>query len=396
MNRPVTLRRAAGLGRAAVAGRLATPGLGVRLLAAQLLVVVAGSLTVGVVALSVAPGVFTSHLDRAGETDPLVRSHAEAAFDAAFGIALGVATLVAIATAAAVSAFVVRRLSAPVGQLARAADALSAGEYGTPVPEARLGSEFNRLTAAFTGMATRLARTETVRRRLMADLAHEMRTPLGTLQAHIDGLEDGVVTPNPATWQVLRDQLDRLHRLATDLAQLSAAEEHALRLERRRTDIGAIAAAAVEAAAPRFRTKSVTLTLDAPGPVTAVADAVRLQQVLANLLDNALRHTPTGGTVLVSARRDRTDAVIQVNDTGDGIAAADLDAVFDRFHRTDTARARADGGSGLGLTIARAIIRDHAGTLTAASDGPGAGATLTIRIPAAPSDGAPQQPNRRA
>lgn len=356
------------------------PGLGPRLLAAQLLVVLAGALTLAVVALSVAPGLFTSHLDRAGETDPMVRAHAEQAFDAAFGISLAVATLVAVVTAAAVSAFVVRRLTNPVTQLALAADTLAGGDYTAAVPDARLGSEFDRLTAAFTRMAARLDRTETTRRRLMADLAHELRTPLTTLHAHVDGLEDGVVPARAATWQVMRDQLDRLQRLTTDLAHLSAAEEGALSVDRQPVDVAEIAAAAVDAAAPRYRAKDTTLTLDAPQPVPAVVDPGRIQQVLANLLDNALRHTPAGGTVQVSARREGADAVLEVSDTGDGIPATDLDTVFDRFHRLDTARARSDGGSGLGLTIARAIVTAHGGRLTAASEGPGHGATFTVRV----------------
>jgi signal transduction histidine kinase len=357
----------------------------VRLLAAQLLVVVAGAVTLGVIALLVAPGAFAGHLERAGERDPLVRMHAEEAFDYAIAIALGVATLVALLTAAAVSAFVVRRLSAPVRQLARAADALAAADYSAAVPDARLGPEFDRLTAAFTGMAARLARTEIVRRRLMADLAHEMRTPVTTLQAHIDGLEDGVVRPDATTWQVVRDQLDRLNRLTTDLTQLSAAEEHALRLDRRPTDVTAIAAASVEAAKPRFRASGVSITLDGPTEVVAVVDPVRLQQVLANLLDNALRHTPRGGIVRLNVWADRDDAVIDVTDTGEGIAPEDLDDVFHRFHRIDTARSRIDGGSGLGLTIARAIVTSHGGTLTATSAGSGTGATFTIRLPVRPS-----------
>jgi two-component system sensor histidine kinase BaeS len=357
------------------------PGLAVRLLAAQLIVIVAGSLTLGLVAVAVAPGSFTGHLDRAGETNPLVRSHAEEAFDSAFGIALAVATGVAVLTALAVSAFVVRRLSTPVAQLARAADALAAGDYHTDLPAARLGPEFDRLTAAFSHMAGRLARTETIRRRLLADLAHEMRTPIATLQAHVDGLDDGVVSPEAGTWRVLRDQVDRLQRLAADLVQLSAAEEHALSLELRPADLAAVAAAAVEAAAPRYQAKPVALLLDAPRPVLASADTGRMQQVLANLLDNALRHTPATGTVRVSTRQEGRDAVVQVVDTGEGLPAAELEAVFDRFHRVDSARARTHGGSGLGLTIARAIVTDHGGTLTATSDGPGTGANFTLRLP---------------
>lgn len=358
------------------------PGLGPRLLAAQLLVVLAGALTLAVVAFSVAPGLFTSHLDRAGETDPTVRLHAEQAFDAAFGIALGIAALVAVLTAAAVSAFAVRRLSRPVGQLARAADTLAAGDYTAQVPDAQLGSEFDRLTAAFTDMAARLARTETTRRRLLADLAHELRTPVTTLDAHVDGLEDGVVQPSPATWNVMRDQLDRLQRLATDLADLSAAEEHTQPLQRRPADLAQVAVTALGAAAPRYRDKGVSVALDAAGSTTAAVDAGRLKQVLANLLDNALRHTPPGGTVTVRLGLDADEAVIEVVDTGVGLPATELETVFDRFHRLDPARARSDGGSGLGLTIARAIITAHGGTLTASSAGPATGAAFTIRIPA--------------
>jgi signal transduction histidine kinase len=120
------------------------------------------------------------------------------------------------------------------------------------------------------------------------------------------------------------------------------------------------------------------------GPVAALADGDRIQQVLANLLDNALRHTPPGGAVRVSARQERDEAVIEVSDSGDGIPADDLDTVFQRFHRLDTARARAHGGTGLGLTIARAIVTAHGGTLRATSAGPGKGATFVIRLPAVP------------
>jgi two-component system, OmpR family, sensor histidine kinase BaeS len=352
-------------------------GLRSRLLVAHLLVVLAGSLALGVVAVLVAPAIFRSHLERAGDTDPMVRSHAQQAFDSAFGISLGVGTLIAMITAAVASTVIVRRLSAPVTQLADAADALAAGNYDTRVPDAQLGPEFDRLTAAFTDMAARLARTEVIRRRLMADLAHEMRTPVSTLAAHVDGLEDGVVAPEPATWAVLRGQLERLGRLSTDMAQLSAAQEHSLSLQPRRGDLGEIARAAVDAAAPAYRAKAVDLRLQCRNHLTVVVDAGRLQQVLAGLLDNALRHTPPQGQVTVTV----DGSVVAVTDTGNGIAADELDAVFDRFHRVDGARARVDGGSGLGLTIARAITAAHGGTLTARSSGLGAGSTFVLRLP---------------
>lgn len=356
-------------------------GLAPRLFLAQLGVVIAGFLSLVLLSFVVAPPLFTAHLRRAGESDPLVRHHADTAFDAALGIALLLATPIALAAAAAVSLVLVRRLTGPVSELARQADAVATGDYTVGVADPRLGPEFARLTGAFAHMADRLSHTETVRRRLMSDLAHELRTPVHTLRAHVDGLEDGVVAADPATWQVMRDQLDRLQRLGTDLAELSAAEEHTLDLDLQPADLVVIAAAAVDAAALQHQAKGVALRLRGRDDLPVLADAVRLQQVLGNLLDNALRHTRAGGAVEVVTARDRDHAVIDVVDTGDGIPAEEIDAIFDRFHRLDAARSRADGGSGLGLTIARAIVTDHHGALTVRSDGPGKGATFTIRLP---------------
>ena len=362
-------------------GRARGRGLGSRLLVAQLVVLLAGALTLGLVALIVAPRLFTVHMDRAGETDPMVRAHAEEAFGSALGIALLVAASVSVASALVISALAVRRLSAPVTQLATAADSLASGHYEVAVPDPRLGDEFDRLTAAFTHMADALAHTERVRRQLLSDLAHELRTPLNTLAAQIDGLEDGLVAPTPATWQAIHGQLRRLERLAADIGQLSAAEEHAHPLTLRPADVAQIAADAVAADSPRYEMKNVHLVLERVGPLLARVDGIRMQQVLANLLDNALRHTPAGGDVTVRAFPEGRDAVVQVVDTGAGLPPSELEAVFERFHRVNPSRSRADGGSGLGLTIARIIVGDHGGTLTAESSGLGSGATFTLRIP---------------
>lgn len=366
-------------------GRPRLSGLGSRLLAAQLVVVIAGSITLTLVALVVAPPLFTVHLDHAGENEPRVRQHAEEAFTYSLGIALAVAAFVSVATALLVSTLVVRRLTDRVTSLASVADQLAAGHYQVQVPDARLGNEFDRLTDAFTRMQDRLAGTEAVRHRLLSDLAHELRTPVSTLAAHVDGLEDGVVQPTAGTWQTMRDQLDRVNRLAADLSQLSAAEEHALDLHLQTCDLAEIAQAAVTAAAPRYRSKGVHLTGTPHGTATVRADPVRLQQVLGNLLDNALRHTPPQGQVAVVTTTESGYGLVSIRDDGAGIPANELNAIFDRFHRVDTARSRADGGTGLGLTIARAIARAHGGALTAASAGPGTGATFTLRVPRATS-----------
>jgi two-component system sensor histidine kinase BaeS len=174
----------------------------------------------------------------------------------------------------------------------------------------------------------------------------------------------------------------RLRRLAADLREAAAAE-NSLGLVLTPTQPARLAQAAVAAAGPRFQAKGVQLTLSAPADTPTVrADPERVQQVLANLLDNSLRHTPPGGKTTVSVSPAAAGVRIQVTDDGSGIPADQLDAIFDRFHRVDPARAAADGGgSGLGLTIARAIVTAHGGALTAASAGPGQGATFTLTLP---------------
>jgi len=357
--------------------RLAT-----RLMTAQVLVIAVGALALIAAAVLVAPGLFHYHLALTGETDPLVQHHAEEAFATSFAIALLLATVLSLIAAGLVSWFIVRRVAHPVEQLADAAETLAAGRFEVDVPDAAFSSEIARLTDAFEGMATKLADNETTRRQLLSDLAHELRTPLATLEAYVDGLEDHVLAPEKATYATMRDQITRLRRLAGDLRETALAEEHALGLHLQPEDARTIVQSAVAAGAPRYEHAGIGLSCHAPtDEVPVLADAVRLQQVLANLLDNALRHARTRVDVTLDARQGQ--AIITVADDGDGIPAEHIESIFHRFHRVDPARRSADGsGSGLGLTIARAIVEDHHGTLTAASGAgaAGAGATFTIRL----------------
>ncbi len=361
------------------------PRLAVRLMTAQALVIAVGGITLLVTATLVAPGLFHEHLARTGLESPDVTHHAEQAFTSAFGIAITVALGVSLAAAAFVSWFLVRRVARPVEELAAAAETVAGGTYAVEVPAEPFSRELEALSTSFAHMADRLAETEAGRTRLLADLAHELRTPLATLEAYIDGLEDGVVDGSAESYATMRGQVARMRRLAADLRESAAAAEHALQLAPVALDAAAAAADAVAAAAPRFQAKGVDLEL-VPGPTELVvtADPERLGQVLANLLDNALRHTPSGGHVRVAATHDGPYVAVIVSDDGEGIPVDQVGSVFDRFHRVDPARATTDGsGSGLGLTIARAIVAEHGGTLTAASDGPGSGATFTVRLPAA-------------
>lgn len=362
-----------------------------RLMTAQILVIAVGSLTLAAATLLVAPGLFHRHLAHAGVDSPQVRKHAEEAFASSFAISLTIATVAALATAGLVSWFLVRRVAHPVEELALAADAVAAGNYRVAIPTADFSSELQRLSEAFAHMASRLGDTDAARSRLMSDLAHELRTPLATLEAFIDGIEDGVVPDTAESRETMRSQVARLRRLATDLRETAAAEEHALGIVLAPCNAADIADAAVAAARPRYQAKTVQLKLVlAAVPCPLRADQERLQQVLANLLDNALRHTPSGGHVELAVTGDARQVRFLIRDDGEGLPPDQLEAVFGRFHRADPARVLTDGGgSGLGLTIARAIVSDHGGTLTAGSAGPGRGTTFTVTLPTAKPTFAP-------
>jgi two-component system sensor histidine kinase BaeS len=360
-------------------------GLAGRLFAAQTLVVLAGSITLGLVAAAVGPAIFHDHLRQiTGHVDPDAARHVEQAYTSASAVSLTVALAAALAAALAVSAYVARRVAHPVGQLAAAAADITDGHYDTRVTAPGLGADFDTVAAAFNAMAGRLAEVEATRRRLLTDLGHELRTPVATIEAYVDAAEDGVLVPDEDTWTVLRAQTGRLRRLAEDIAAVSRAEEHQLDLRPRRIAVADLVGAAVAAANPRYTDKGVTLSVAVAANLPELdADVERMGQVLGNLLDNALRHTPAGGTVTVSADRDRSGVRITVADTGEGIAAEHLPHVFERFYRADAARDRDRGGSGIGLAIVRAIVTEHGGRVTAHSGGPGAGTAFVVTLPPA-------------
>jgi signal transduction histidine kinase len=298
---------------------------------------------------------------------------------------LVVAAATSVVAAGIASWFLARRVARPIEALADAAEAVASGTYSVEIPDTGVSIELQRLSDAFRRMSGRLSDTEASRIRLLSDLAHEIRTPLATLEAYIDGLEDGVVLPDAASWSTMRDQVSRLRRLTADLRETAAAEEHALNLKLEDTDLAEVVVAAAEAVIPRSRAKGIEVsTTGTDVPAVVRVDADRLKQVLANLLDNALRHTHEGGHVSLAVTTEARFAVIRVTDDGDGIPRDQLETVFARFHRVDTSRRSGDGsGSGLGLTIARAIVSDHGGTVTAQSAGAGQGASFTIRLPMA-------------
>lgn len=364
-------------------------GFGRRLMVAQALVLGAGALTTWVVASAVGPGLFRDHLARAGggltaEEDAHVGEAFASALLLSVAVALGVATVAALTA----SWYVSRRVQRSIRTVTTAATDIAAGRLETRVPATGLGSEFDTLAEGYNSLAARLETTESTRRRLLSDLAHEMRTPLATVEAHLEAVEDGVRALDASTLAVIRTSTERLRRLAEDVSAVSRAEEGRLTITRRVVAAETIARVAAAAAQDRYVAEGLTLHVAALEPVPVDVDPDRIGQVLSNLLDNALRHTPAGGTVTLRCQRSDGEVEYRVHDTGVGIPAEHLPHVFDRFYRVDTARDRGHGGSGIGLSIARALVEAHGGRITAESPGPGKGSTFSVRLPAhlAPGD----------
>ena len=359
-------------------------GLAGRLLLAQTLVLLAGTLTAWLVAATVGPSVFHEHLARAnvGST-PAQILHTEEAFQSANAISLSVALLAALLAALMVSVYMTRRIGRSVATIAAAASDVARGRYDARVPGPGLGPEFDALASGFNQMAGRLDAVERNRRRLLADLGHEMRTPVATLAAYLEALEDGVATLDAETAELLRSQTRRLARLSEDISSVSRAEEGQVRLDTRSVQPESVVTAAADAAAEAYEAKGVRLVTDiAAGLPELSLDSERMGQVLSNLLDNALRHTPAEGTVTISASPSpgTGGAELSVADTGEGIPAEHLAHVFERFYRVDAARDRAHGGSGIGLAIAKALVEAHGGQLTVTSPGVGQGSTFRVLL----------------
>lgn len=354
-----------------------------RLLVAQSAVVTAGAVTAAVIAIAVAPGLFHKHLVEAGVTDiPMGVEHADRAFTSALVVALGVALLVAVMLSMGVAWWFTRRIQRSVAAVASTTADMAEGRLSTRVGPSGLGAEFDRLAESINVLGERLAATDGVRRRLISDLAHEMRTPVATIAAQVEAIEDGVRQPDTQTLQSIRAAAGRLHRLAADLGAVSTADEQ-LELAVGSVAVRQVVDDAVALALPQSRDAAVDLAVGDVVDVDVEVDVDRVGQILGVLLDNALRHTPPRGSVRIEATTSGAGVDIVVSDSGDGIAADDLDHVFDRFYRGDSARSTTTGGSGIGLTIARSLAHAHHGALTAASDGPGAGSSFTLHLPLA-------------
>ncbi|TNM58376.1 HAMP domain-containing protein [Streptomyces sp. NP160] len=319
------------------------------------------------------------------------------------GFRMRYSLVIAVVVSVVVIQLLARGVTAPLREMAAAAGRMARGEHGVRVSPAGR-DEVGQLAAAFNSMAAELERTDAQRRRLVADASHELRTPLTALQAQLENLADGVTEPDPAALEVALAQTQRLSRLVAQLLDLSRLEAGEVPLHRRPVVVRDL----LEAAAAEARAQCAALGRDVAvvvgveerdddgGGLVLDADPERLAQVLANLLDNATRHSPAGSAVRVTGRAappgERPGVVLEVRDAGPGVDPADRERVFDRFARTDTSRARSagqTGGSGLGLAIVRWVVDLHGGSVRIADpdDGPAGlqpsgGCRVVVTLPA--------------
>jgi signal transduction histidine kinase len=276
--------------------------------------------------------------------------------------------LLAVAIALLFTFFLSRRISAPIKALALTARRLGQGDLSQRVQLKDKG-EMGELAQAFNSMASDLERAEKLQRNMVADVAHELRTPLSNIRGYLEAVRDGVVKPDAETIHSLDEEAALLSRLVDDLQELSLAEAGELKLNRQPGDFGEVINKAVAAIRVQAQGKGISVAADLPeGLPPCDIDFQRIGQVLRNLLENAIAHTGNGGSVMVTAEKQDNWVKVSVTDTGEGIPAEELPNIFERFYRVDKSRARTTGGYGLGLTIAKRLVEAHGGKIEVQSE----------------------------
>ena len=308
-------------------------------------------------------------------------------FSAAVTEATLIALTAAMLVAAATSAMISRRVVAPIHDMMQASRQIAQGNYARRVAiptEQPLDNldEMGQLAHSFNQMAVQLEESDTLRRQLIGDVTHELTTPLTVIKGSMEGLLDGILPPEPQTFQQIQHETVRLQRLVTDLQELSRVAAGAYDLHCKPVDLGQLTERVSTQLRHQFEDKGVQLLVHLPtGLLMAEVDPDRISQVLINLIGNGLQYTPTGGQVDVSVRRKDGGALFTIADTGIGIDAEHLPHLFTRFFRVDKSRARASGGSGIGLTIARHLVEAHNGQIWAESKGVDQGSRFIFLLP---------------
>ena len=287
--------------------------------------------------------------------------------------------LLATGVAVALTYFLSRRIVAPVESLAQVAQRVARRDFSARA-NVNSGGEVGELARRFNNMVGELARTEELRRNMVADLSHELRTPLTNIRGYIEGIADGVVAPSPEVLDLMQEETALLTRLIEDLQDIALAESGRLQLQVSDCDLGQLVNSAVQAFQQQAKAKGIALSAESPQPASIRGDYRRLSQVVRNLLSNAIAYTPEGGRVIVTSSIEDGAGRIVVQDNGPGIPQEDLPHVFERFYRVDRSRSRNTGGAGLGLTIARRLVEAHGGAFSVQS-GPESGTRFVIDLP---------------
>lgn len=328
----------------------------------------------------------TSGMPGRGRMGRVILGGAEQTFVASVDRSVYIGAAVAVLIAAVVAILLTRYLTRPIRTLEMAAEGLAEGdlahrvEPAGPMEVAALGEAFNR-------MADSLEEAEVLRRRLVADVAHELRNPIAAARVHAEGMAEGVLPATQTRFEALVSDLGHLSALVNDLQQLAVAEAGQLRYDMAPVDLAELVAQESSRAA---ESASESLSISASGtavPIWIEADDMRLSEVLRNLLSNAVRHTAAGSIVVSVAKTSNLMVEVRVADTGEGIPDEDLPYIFERFYRADAARASDTGGAGLGLAITRRIVEDHGGEVFA-ENAAGGGAIIGFRLPTAASPNA--------
>jgi histidine kinase len=301
--------------------------------------------------------------------------------------ALSLAMAAALIAAVLASFLISRQVVVPIERMKTLSHRIAEGEYEERLTiSGRVQSnqldELDQLAISFNQMAEKLEKTETMRRQLIGDVTHELRTPLTAIKGYMEGLIDGVIPQTPETYQQIRSEADRLQRLVNDLQELSAVEAGDYQLKLEAVSPSNLVKTVINHLHFQFEEKEIQIeeNLEPDLPKVSV-DKDRITQVLTNLLGNALQYTPSGGKVVITASQKKSEIHISIRDTGIGMSPDQLPHIFNRFYRSDKSRARANGGSGIGLTIAQALVKAHHGRIWAESEGEGKGSSFHFTLP---------------
>jgi two-component system sensor histidine kinase BaeS len=338
-------------------------------------------------AFTAAPGSFTIPIRSGGQTVGQLVTFEESAGGAEGPLLLAInrvllmTAILAGVAGLAIALILSQSLTSPLRRLSGAMQRFAHGERNLTLPDSS-GDEVGDLTRSFQGMMTEIERQERLRKEMTADIAHELRTPLAVIRANLDALADGVYPMTKENLAPIQESAELLDRLIEDLRTLELADAGRLGLEKTELELSRLIRRVAARFSPQAESRSQkieVLPLEKTPPVQA--DLQRLEQILGNLLDNAMRHTPDGGTVRLGAKTEGSVILITVDDSGPGIPPEEMERIFERFFRLDSGRARSEGGSGLGLAIARKLAEAHGGSLTAQNRAEG-GARFVLRLPA--------------